>query len=164
MDKTYSVLDVARYIINYSHDKNYHISNLRLQKLLYFVQAQFLVKHKSNEGCFFENIEAWDFGPVVPEVYHEYKIYGSSDIPKIDEYIDFSNGIWNAEKKKWDYELISECDRNLINEMVDACSNYSATELVDITHNQKPWQQSYVKGLNNVIDNNSIYNFFNKEN
>lgn len=33
------------------------------------------------QPCFKEEIEAWDFGPVVPEVYHEFKIFGSSDIP-----------------------------------------------------------------------------------
>ena len=38
----YNALDVSRYIINYSNDKNYGISNLKLQKILYFVQAYFL--------------------------------------------------------------------------------------------------------------------------
>ena len=33
----YKVLDVARYIINYSNKMEYGISNLKLQKLLYFV-------------------------------------------------------------------------------------------------------------------------------
>ena len=76
----YNVLDVARYIIWYCKKKGYSISNLKLQKILYFVQAEFLVSVGS--PCFAEEIEAWDFGPVVPEVYHEFKIFGSADIPK----------------------------------------------------------------------------------
>lgn len=52
----YNVLDVCRYVINYSNDKDYDISNLKLQKLLYFIQAYFLIN--KNETCFNETIEA----------------------------------------------------------------------------------------------------------
>lgn len=75
----YSAIDIARYIIWYCKSHGYTISNLKLQKILYFVQAEFLVS--AGAPCFYEDIEAWDFGPVIPEVYHEFKIYGSSGIP-----------------------------------------------------------------------------------
>ena len=39
----YSALDVARYIIWYCKKQGYSISNLKLPKILYFVQANFLV-------------------------------------------------------------------------------------------------------------------------
>ena len=68
----YAALDIARYIIKYCKDNGYSISNLKLQKLLYFVQAQFLVTY-NGRPAFEEKIEAWDFGPVVPEVYHYLK-------------------------------------------------------------------------------------------
>lgn len=42
----YNVLDISRYIINYSNDCNYIISNLKLQKLLYFIQVYFLIEAK----------------------------------------------------------------------------------------------------------------------
>ena len=35
----YNVLDVCRHVINYSNEKDYGISNLKLQKILYFIQA-----------------------------------------------------------------------------------------------------------------------------
>ena len=49
----YSAIDVAKYIIWYCKRQGYRISNLKLQKILYFVQASFLV----NQGnpCFFED-------------------------------------------------------------------------------------------------------------
>lgn len=40
---SYDVLDTSRYIIGYSNIKNYGISNLKLQKILYFVQAFFWI-------------------------------------------------------------------------------------------------------------------------
>ena len=64
----YSAIDIARYIIWYCKNHGYTISNLKLQKILYFVQAEFLVS--AGAPCFYQDIEAWDFGPVIPEVYH----------------------------------------------------------------------------------------------
>ncbi|KIL06900.1 hypothetical protein SR42_15115 [Clostridium botulinum] len=157
----YNVLDIARYIINYGNKKMYNISNLKLQKILYFVQASFLTDN--HRACFNEDIEAWDFGPVVPEVYQEFKMYGSNEIPYIDSYVDLSNGVWESEKKMYDENLISIKDRNKINEMVDECSKYSAGKLVEITHNQTPWLSSYAKGWNNIITQDSIYKFFNED-
>lgn len=55
------VMDVARFIINYSNERDYSISNLKLQKLLYFVQAYYLTSTEEHEPCFKEDIEAWDF-------------------------------------------------------------------------------------------------------
>ena len=86
---SYKVLDVCRHVINYSNEHDYGISNLKLQKVLYFIQAYFLTKKKDHTPCFDEKIEAWDFGPVVPEAYHEYKQYGSGDIPTIESFIMF---------------------------------------------------------------------------
>ena len=45
--------DISRYIINYSNKKDYGISNLKLQKILYFVQAYFLITEPYT-ACFNE--------------------------------------------------------------------------------------------------------------
>ena len=42
MGREYDVLDIARYIINKCNEKGIIISNLKLQKLLYFVQGYML--------------------------------------------------------------------------------------------------------------------------
>ena len=57
---SYKVLDVCRHVINYSNEHDYGISNLKLQKVLYFIQAYFLTKKKDHTPCFDEKIEAWD--------------------------------------------------------------------------------------------------------
>lgn len=154
----YKVMDVARYIINYSNEHQQMITNLKLQKILYFVQADFLVN--KDEPCFEESIEAWDFGPVVPDVYHEYKKYGSRALPSIKEYIDFRGNIWDSKVRNYDKNIICVKDREMINEMVDSCSEYSAGALVEITHNQAPWLEAYRSGWNNVIENDNIKKFF----
>ncbi len=137
-----SALEIARYILCYCGQQGYFISNLKLQKILYFVQAEFLVA--TGRPCFYENIEAWDFGPVVPEVYREYKVFGSSNIPTF-----FINS----------FQLGSR-ETELINGIVDACNDYTASQLVEITHNQQPWMIAYEHGMNRIITNESIIEYF----
>lgn len=154
----YNVLDIARYVINYCNNNNKHISNLKLQKILYFIQAGFYM-NKGSE-CFEEEIEAWKYGPVIPEVYHEFKQYGSTSIPYISEYLDFSEGIFNCKKVTYDDDIIDDSDKVLINQLIDECNKYTASQLVDITHKQDPWLESYEDGMNNVIDKLSLQKYF----
>lgn len=158
----YSALDVARYVINYSNEKSYGISNLKLQKLLYFIQAEFLVFTDKKEPCFQEEIEAWGFGPVVPCVYREFKQFGSCNIPTVDTYYEISD-TWDIVKKTYNKNILKAEDREIINEIVDGLSEYSAADLVRITHNQLPWQKVYVQGMNNTITKKSIREYFEKD-
>ncbi len=155
----YKALDIARYIINYSNKKNYGVSNLKLQKLLYFVQAEFLTYSDDKAPCFNEKIEAWGFGPVVPCVYQAFKQYGSGNIPSITEYSEITD-TWQIIQKTFNENIIKAKDRKKITEIIDGLSEYSATALVDITHNQAPWMNAYEKGMNNVITKSSIREYF----
>lgn len=163
MSAPYNVLDVSRYVINYSNEKDSGISNLKLQKILYFIQAYFLTNTPNGRPCFKEKIEAWDFGPVVPEAYREYKQYGSADIPAMLSFIDFDDDdIWNSARKVFDSSVISDVDKEMINAVVDKFANYSATDLVTLTHRQAPWADAYVPHMNNEITIEAIRKYFNE--
>ena len=159
---SYDVLEVCRHVINYSNEKDYGISYLKLQKVLYFIQAYFLIDKTKNASCFDDKIEAWDFGPVVPAAYHEYKQYGSGDIPTIESYVLFdTDDIWNTERVKFNDDVITDEDKNRINKVVDKFSGYSATDLVAITHRQSPWMDAYAPYINNKITLDAIKEYFN---
>lgn len=156
---SYNVLDVCRHVINYSNDKDYGISNLKLQKVLYFIQAYFLIS--TNEQCFKEKIEAWDFGPVVPEAYREYKQFGSGDIPTVSFIVDFDEeNIWESKIREYRDNIIASADKVRIDAVVDKFSDYSATDLVSITHRQAPWKKAYQRGRNNEITVAAIKEYF----
>lgn len=158
----YDVLEVCRHIINYSNEKDYGISNLKLQKILYFVQAYFWMTSNGEESCFNEKIEAWDFGPVVPEAYREFKQYGSGDIPTIKSiFICDDEDIWNFTKKPYLDDKISRRDKEKINSVIDLFSEYSATDLVTLTHQQSPWRDTYEKHKNREIKKEKILGYFN---
>lgn len=162
MTMSYNVLDICRHVINYSNDRDYGISNLKLQKVLYFIQAYFLINRKDHAPCFNEKIEAWDFGPVVPVAYHEYKQYGGGDIPTIKSYILFDeNDVWNSRRIAFDDNIIKVKDKTLVDKVVDNFSEYSATDLVSLTHKQSPWIDAYVPHQNNEITLDAIREYFN---
>lgn len=156
----YSADDVAKEVIRYSHEKDYDISNLKLQKILYFIQAIFL--NESERACFSDDIEAWTLGPVIPYVYHKYKIFGANNIPlRACRNNNFSSIFAPTPVYKSQSEL-SYSDKNDIDLIVDFLSKYTATELVNITHGQDPWIDAYAPHMNNIISKESIYIFFNK--
>lgn len=138
----YDVQLIARYVINRCAQTQRPISNLKLQKILYFVQAEFLVG--TGQACFDDDIEAWTYGPVVPAVYFEYKIFGSTNIP------DPGND---------GFASISEKDKERLNAIIDAAAKYSASSLVEITHRQSPWKQAYGR-VDNVIKQSEIKEYF----
>ena len=142
----YTALDVAKYVIWYCQQKGYVISNLKLQKILYFIQAQFLVFGDEHKACFSDDIQAWKFGPVVPTVYRKYRLYGNAHIPSFDKEENFSE--------------IAEKDKTMINRIVDRCADYTASQLVELTHRQSPWKDAYETGKNSVISNEALRDFF----
>lgn len=105
------------------------ISNLKLQKLVYYAQAYHLANY--DEPLFPEPVEAWEHGPVVPELYHHYKAYGSGHIPAPT---DFDPA---------DYD---ERTTELLDEIWDTFGQYSAWKLRNITHEDRPWIEAHLNG------------------
>ena len=126
----YGAIEVANYIIGYEYSQKRMINNFKLQKLLYFVQAQFI--RVKNEVCFKDKIIAWSFGPVVADVYHVYKWSGGLDITKLKDNVEIT---------------ISEEDVNIINDVLEMFSNTPLYELVDITKHQTPYIEARRRGV-----------------
>jgi uncharacterized phage-associated protein len=70
--------EIADYIIWRAHQHGSFISNLKLQKLLYYAHAWSLALR--GRGLFRDRIEAWVHGPVVPSIYRRFKAYGFRSI------------------------------------------------------------------------------------
>ena len=63
----YSAMDIAKYAVNRQYKSNRPISNLQLQKILYFLQIVFT--SKTGHLLFSDQFEAWPYGPVIRDVY-----------------------------------------------------------------------------------------------
>ncbi len=69
---------VAEEIISYFNSKSAPISNLVLQKFLYFLQKEYFIENKSL--LFDENFLAFKYGPVIESVWKTYKNYGNNNL------------------------------------------------------------------------------------
>ncbi|EHI79418.1 hypothetical protein HMPREF9093_00312 [Fusobacterium sp. oral taxon 370 str. F0437] len=116
--------------------KDNNISNLVLQKLLYFIQAYSLVKY--GKEAFTEEIEAWMYGPVVPEAYYNVKN---------------NNNFY----KNNDYQMLDEKTSGIVEEVVDVFGKINPFVLVDLTHSYSPWKNAWENiGWNAIIDTKDI--------
>lgn len=156
--KVHSAVDVANYIVNYCIDREHPVSNLKLQKLLYYVQAASLVN--SNTSIFSDEISAWKYGPVVEPVYHKFKIYVDKSITeKVTE-----RGMFLLENDQEVYDpsaLFSDDEKTLISKVIDSYDNYTAIGMVKKTHKEDPWKDAYDKG-NDYIRTKDIQKFYEK--
>ena len=80
---------LAEHVLAVAHRYNTSVTNLQLQKIMYFSLGNYL-RDTGNEEQVKElyevPFEAWRYGPVIPEDYHYYKKYGSSTIMEAGEY------------------------------------------------------------------------------
>lgn len=120
-----------------------YISNLKLQKLLYYAQGCFLAV--TDRPLFSDSIVAWQHGPVVESVYHQYKCNGANGIPFEDDF-DFSK--FTAE------------ENDLLEEVYDTFGQYSAWKLRNMTHEEIPWAST---PQNSEIPQSVIKQFFKQE-
>ena len=129
---------IASYYIKKSDSvKENDLTNLKLQKILYYSQAEFY--KKNNKALFSEDIEAWDLGPVVRGVYDWLKSCGSYPVSSFDVKLDL-NGI-------------SEEVAKFLDEIWEKYSKYSAFYLVNKSHNpSEPWYEIYHDPSRNIID------------
>lgn len=159
---SYNVMDVAQFIINYSNESEITITNLKLQKLLYYVQAAFLIE--TGKPCFEENIINWRHGPVITEVYDEFKSYASMNIDPVEEYSVFEIGenfSFEFKVKKYQDNPIKPCERNIIKKVVNAYKDMGPWELVNRTHEEDPWLIDSER--NGKITLESIENYFKED-
>jgi uncharacterized phage-associated protein len=114
----------AMHVLGAFQGKGENITNLKLQKLLYYSQAWYLANY--DKPLFDDPIEAWVHGPVVPSVFQEYKVNRWSPIG-ID-YPACLHGRW----------LPNHLRQHLDN-ILSAYGNLQGWDLERLSHREQPW-------------------------
>jgi uncharacterized phage-associated protein len=139
---------VAEFIIWFSQVHGDPISNLKLQKLLYYAQAWYLALY--DEPLFSERIEAWVRGPVVPPVYGDYK-----------------SNTWNPIQEIPEKPTLPPKVEAHLKEVMEAYGGLTALHLEQLTHQEDPWNFAR-KGLprdepsNNIISLDDMKTYYRK--
>lgn len=137
MTTKYKALDIARYFVwKSSQGGEEPISNLKLQKLIYYAQGLSLAMH--DRPLFEDLILAWTYGPVVRSVYDVYKEKGASGI---------------APDPSYDSESIGKDTRAFLDEIYDAFGQFSAGRLMQLSHTDQCWIDAHP---NRIISHKSM--------
>ncbi|EPB2574095.1 Panacea domain-containing protein [Campylobacter jejuni] len=128
-----SALDLAKYILKRS---NKELSNLELQKTLYFTELDYIKKF--NEHLIEDEFEAWRYGPVSREVYCEYRNYGANSIDK-PEQENLSS-------------ILDKDELDVIDNAIKECNKETYWNLVEKSHKKGgAWEKSFKEGSKEAI-------------
>lgn len=131
----YNAIDIAMYAVDKCTSEGVSISNLQLQKILYYIQVNFL--RVQDKVAFNDTIEAWQHGPVVPNVYSYFNCYGGT---KIYRFFPDKRMIFKAED-----------DKDIVDKVIQMCRKLDPWELVQRSHKVGgPWHKVY-NGFNVTI-------------
>ena len=139
----YRVVDIANYVVSKCYRDGKPVSNLQLQKMLYFLQLLFLEAFKV--PLFNEEFEAWPYGPVMPSVYRMFSRFGGAPI---DMSVDGAG------------RLVLRDHKGFLDVAIEVLREKSPWDLVRVSHaDNSPWdivynQQGRHKG---VIPNDMLF-------
>ena len=140
----YDAQQIANYFLALcDRDEGEIISNLKLQKLLYYAQGFNLALE--GQRLFREDVEAWTHGPVVRSVYHNYKHHGTNALPSPEDF---------------DLNCLDEETRQMLDEIFQVYGQYSAWKLANMTHIEPPWKNAIERGQSTVISDDSMSEYF----
>lgn len=133
--------DIMAYLIKKGSEAGKPLTQLQLQKLIVIAHGYYLALF--DEPLIHESVEAWQYGPVIPEIYQVLKAYGSK---VVETPFDPSEDFLNDEDAK-----------EVVDAVYNKYKNLSGGQLIHLTHRSNtPWSISYLPGKNKQIDNEKI--------
>jgi uncharacterized phage-associated protein len=151
---------VANFVLDHCAANNRKISNLALQKIVYFCHVWSLVE--LGKPLVKHSFEAWQHGPVLQYLYQQFKSFDRQPIDKPATRVDpVSNAEVKVEEK---FEADTE---TLLHRVVEYYSKFSASYLVEITHERGgPWEcvwnHKHIVNPGMKISNKDIVDFYSR--
>ena len=114
--------EVADYLVCAAREQGELLTNLKLQKLLYYAQAWYVALY--DEPLFEGEFKAWKHGPVLPSQYRRFRHAG-----------------WNPILDKLTPPQLAEPVQAHLQEILQAYGSESAIALEQMTHAEAPWRE-----------------------
>ena len=131
----HKVNEVANYFIALAKDSNVSLSNMQLQKLVYIAFGYYAAI--LNEPLFEDEIQAWNYGPVIPNLYHLLKKYGAGEVT---DFVDASTTI-----------TADDPASKIIEGVWNTYIKYDGIQLSKLTHEEgTPWSNVWNKDQRNA--------------
>src|SRR5882672_11176186 len=114
---------IANLLLSEFDPKRFDVSNLKLNKVLFYVHAFYLVRH--SQPLIKNHFEAWEHGPVVRVVYHEFKSFGSAPITTLARHLDYETGTHDVIR----FDDIDGAEHDFITRVATFYMQFSASQL-----------------------------------
>lgn len=140
---------IANYFIDFARQDGATISPMKLQKLVYFAHGYYLAI--TGKPLIEEEIQAWQYGPVIESLYHEVKHYGN-------------NGI--TEKIRMPNELaLPKHIVDFLQKIWEVFGTFTAVQLSNMTHETgAPWEKVWKRNaIRLIIPSEVIREYFSKQ-
>lgn len=163
-----SAMDVADAIIIVANKMKKPVSNLMLQKVMYFLNALSLVnrgKPLIDDG---QHFEKWTYGPVIHSVYTEYSFNGANPIsaPVNHQIVELDNQgffkINNAKFNMVNFKKIYKTDYKFIINNINIFLNFPSSFLVKKSHEEPQWIDRTNLNYDDGLTKNYYSNFSNQ--
>ena len=150
--KKNNIQDVAAYCGLVLLKKGMTVSPLKLQKMLYYIQAWMMVFF-DHQLLFDNQPQAWVNGPVYPIVYERFKNTGRYNMMSKSDFVN--KGTLTECIAEYDHKLgLTAHQREVLNKLIDIYGAKSQDQLVFMTHCEDPW--SIARGDKNPFENSDI--------
>lgn len=128
--------DVANYIITYAKRNDKTVGSLKIQKIMYYIQAKSLVE--KGPILIDERIEKWRLGPVFRNVHYCLKNYGRNPITETYQTLEISSKI---QLKEFSEEVFDINDKEFMDTVIEPLIDKHPFNLVDRTHSEHIWSK-----------------------
>jgi len=133
------IAEVARYIGLSSTTKGLSISPLKLQKLLYYVQAWFMVFYGRENTLFGEAPQAWVNGPVYPTIYHIYRNKATNMCDHLDSTAFYDGDALTGLATLTEKLGLNADQLETVESVIMMYGKQSQNQLIWLTHSELPW-------------------------
>lgn len=154
----YDVREIANFVLDAAEAEGLGISNLSINKIVYFLHASFLVQF--DRPLVTAKIEAWNYGPVFRELYREFKSFENQPINRRAHRISPETG----QRELCSYHFPVD-ENEFLERLTQKYVRFSAGTLVSMSHERGgPWDQvwNHDKAVNASmsISNDIIRNWY----
>lgn len=151
-------LTIANEFIDRAQKERRALTHMQLQKLVYLAHGWNLAIN--GEPLIEDDVEAWEFGPVIRKLYDALRRYGGEPIRRMISWGD-DTPFPDDNFKEPARTALANNERAVVDRVWDTYKSFQAFQLSALTHSRgSPWQDTYEHGRNRVIETNKIWDYF----
>lgn len=128
----YSAKAVANYILDVAKKRGFEITDMQLQKIVFFAHAVYFNQH--HKPLISDPVMAWKHGPVIPSLYQAFRSFGNRPITTRAVEVEF--GDWKDDLTIVEPQIQpDDCEtKEFLKDAVERLGKYSAWRLREVSH------------------------------